>query len=1345
MKKHLKVAVSILLLLCYLASPLSVLATVVETTMLDNGTKVVEISNIKTASYEMTGSLEVVMGLDLPISIEKEKVIKMTLLDEFNNQIVIDANLKAENPNKTLNLGTQSLQVRIEKTSQSRDEVLEGNEFYYLNIITEGLKRGKYNIKLEAEGFVPYEYKDIEISDYSKRLSISNKKGTFAIGDINDDKKINREDYDLLVSKIEENISDLEKYDLNCDGVIDVIDLSYIASNMEENTEVAPVVAELQNTNPIISSNNLNLSTSQNTTLIGNVQNLFDKMSNEVVGLQGTKAITEEEPVELNMEFEKPLETTKVSIELGAKDVPSKMEIVVEDENETIIRKSYDENEKEVSYLSDRNETVVIDLGGQVAVKKVTIRVTEVRTNSTLAEISRVEFLNNIYEEIPAPKMDIPERLSLTVGSEQITANWIHAVNVTGYKVKVNGGKINNKTYETTKNTFAISGLENYVEYDVQVESINGNWESGYSDVVKGMPIPTRKPPVPEQISVKGDYQRISASWKKMDDTQSYNIYYRKVGETNYTKISEITNNSYIIYDLEDKAEYEILISGSNHLGEGARSQIHKATTTALEAAITRNYKLINTPKEENGVKLENSLTSHIKEVTYPAASTTENFDKWDIVDNDYTSYWRHGSWDAGGYNAGKPSPIVEFDDVYKMDNLIVVPADTQPHQYHYVKIRYWNNTVQNRDVTGVSMQKKTSSNGKVYYDFKFKEPIEASKIQVNFANYLADGNYEGITIAEMKFYHYDDLEAQVAKLFKDDLRVELADGVTESKIKELEDRANTPDIYSGELHPNAQIILNDLEYARKILNDTAISDVVVVDQTINNGHNSHLGFSYTLNDLQPLGYVAKAGDEIAVYLGINGSANVQIVFTQYYPEYSKWKQNSINLKKGQNIVTVPTLTTSYVEKGGQIYIRYNSTQKTNTQIKVRVSGGQKIPILDIHGMTNEADIKDRIKVYAEELTTHVANLQKFYENKPYGYSYNKTTSILNSTDIVMDDVMLSIPATEALNGIGASASISDQINKLYNSNLAWKEMIGLFYKEKGISKEATNPKDKWPGSRLNIRYTRMFDGAFMYASGEHIGIGFGSSAGMLGGSPAKEVNGEIRTNYFGWGIAHEIGHVIDQSGYASAETTNNIYSLFAQTADDITPSRLEISNKYEKIYKKVTSHTEGLSGDVFTSLGMYWQLHLAYDNEKTLTGTNTFYSRLHTLYRADENKSILKNKYDKLICYASKAAGKDLTKFFEAWGIYVTDKEAVKTCMKDSNGNILEEETRPIYYLNDEARRYRLRGEQGIQGIKTLTASENLDNQNKIVQLTFEIDANSNDILGYEILRNGKSVRIYR
>ena len=49
------------------------------------------------------------------------------------------------------------------------------------------------------------------------------------------------------------------------------------------------------------------------------------------------------------------------------------------------------------------------------------------------------------------------------------------------------------------------------------------------------------------------------------------------------------------------------------------------------------------------------------------------------------------------------------------------------------------------------------------------------------------------------------------------------------------------------------------------------------------------------------------------------------------------------------------------------------------------------------------------------------------------------------------------------------------------------------------------------PRNRINIKYQRMFTGAFMYASSHHVGIGYGSSAGMMTGVPFKlDENGKL-------------------------------------------------------------------------------------------------------------------------------------------------------------------------------------------------------------------------------------------
>lgn len=115
---------------------------------------------------------------------------------------------------------------------------------------------------------------------------------------------------------------------------------------------------------------------------------------------------------------------------------------------------------------------------------------------------------------------------------------------------------------------------------------------------------------------------------------------------------------------------------------------------------------------------------------------------------------------------------------------------------------------------------------------------------------------------------------------------------------------------------------------------------------------------------------------------------------------------------------------------------------------------------------------------------------------------------------------------------------------------------MSLFYQHKGLSDDASAAKGKnaWPSQHLNIRYTRMFAGAFMYASGNHIGVEWDSTkfAGVKKGSD------------LGWGLAHEIGHNINQSNYSIAEITNNYFAQLLTIKDRGT--RFSDENVYRKV-----------------------------------------------------------------------------------------------------------------------------------------------------------------------------------
>ena len=115
-------------------------------------------------------------------------------------------------------------------------------------------------------------------------------------------------------------------------------------------------------------------------------------------------------------------------------------------------------------------------------------------------------------------------------------------------------------------------------------------------------------------------------------------------------------------------------------------------------------------------------------------------------------------------------------------------------------------------------------------------------------------------------------------------------------------------------------------------------------------------------------------------------------------------------------------------------------------------------------------------------------------------------------TEISTPSVLLSLPAGAVQAGLRGT---SDRAAQLASSLLAWEDVLSICQTVQGIS----GPME----SRQNIRCMQMFTGAFMYAAGNHIGIGYGSCSGMVGGAPLNQLpDGAKANSLFGWGIAHE-------------------------------------------------------------------------------------------------------------------------------------------------------------------------------------------------------------------------------
>lgn len=1241
-----------------------------------------------------------------------------------------------------------------------------------------GLAQGEYTLKVTADGFADY-VQAVNVGSQAANVKLMTgfaegidyqrgaHPGTLLIGDVNNDGKIDDKDRQQLTDAVDSG-SENGLVDLNGDGAIDLVDLEYLAKgyNVTENTQA---VSET-----VIPSTVIEPSAGEGTLFDGDLEDLFFKNGGVKLYAENGE-ISDNSPVSLEFEItdegaasqadgivisvaeDNPVAKAEVDIDyVDGNGVEATQVALVENGVHHLL------DTEDVTVEVDRRGNIHINLGSQIAVKKVTFKIFGMTKNSTLAEISSVEFVNGMENKIPEPDTDIPEGLSAEVGDKQFVLNWEPCVNVTGYEVEISLGG-STELQRVTGSSLSVSmfggkELVNGTTYTARVQSVNGAWRSGWSDTTDVTPKASKKPLKPDGLTAVGGYKSISASWKKTKDADWYNLYYKKVGDSEYTKIADITATSSIISDLEDKTEYTLYVTALNEHGESAPSLSAIAETTDVNPPAMPKFNLINTgDKGEKG--------AHIIEAThYYGEMIDSSLDEdantaWGTVDHNAASYYYRETWDDGGFNSiGNHGLFYEFDEAYDMQRIALYESVCGSPEFFYTRVNYWDVDGNMTELGRLPVSKKLDSEGRKYFQINLPSKITAKRIQIALANYLASGR---INVAEVYFYHYDTTADDIMALYADDLHLVLRDDVTQADIDALRTRINTPDPACGELNPDRELLERELKNAEDILNCKNLNAPVYIHNSITTS-DVNRGFG-GLNAWQPIGVTAAAGDTVTVYVGHNTkktgeSTNLQLVATQYHAESGALAKVVGTLKVGSNVIDIPKIWSIDEESGGALYVQYTGSNR-NDRYAVRVSGGVKVPILDLYGVSDEEEKLERAEVYMTELADYVAKLESLHaENHAASsnrnvnrYDYEAQNCILGASDILLDNMLLSLPAARILAGAG-SGSAAERAARAVTSLDAMEEMLNLFYQHKGLNKNAAEAINQFPKGHLNIRYQRMFGSAFMYAAGNHIGIEWGSCSGMLSnGSVEFDENGRyISGNYFGWGVAHEIGHCINQGCYAVPEITNNYFAQLAQAKDSNTGMRFT----YKNIYDKVTSRTLGSSSNLATQLGMYWQLHAAYDEEynyKTFDDRaeqleSLFYARVDSYARTpadapapDGIALTLSGGADQCVMrLACAAAEKDVLEFFERWG-KLPDSTTVQYASQ------FPKEERAIYYADDDSRVYRMNhpyggylgtdGDVNAVGSGTFAAPAN----GSAYRINFTLESMNipeDEVLGFEIVR---------
>lgn len=1300
--------------------------------------------------------------------------LELTISNSLPLKRSLDITVKVINTNQKL---VDEKKITVKSTDESE------------LVVFEKLQSGTYTIVVSAPGFADYRQEivvngTVESAEiYTSLLNLGEEQktdsyqkgkahpGVYLIGDVDGDGKLTEADKEAIMDAAA-GIGNTENADLNGDGIVDITDLQYFTNSWKQMNQIDTQATFCSRVSPEA----VKVQTSENTKTEGDLQTLLSGNGGVSLTLQNGREISAENPIEVGFALQSKAqesageytEVEEIGITTGTNGIQSGAVILETSEGEQTFEiengtvknpSSRTAAESEIGTQSSET-TLKIDLGGKVAVKRVTIRITGAKGNSNLVEISKVEFLNHTENRIPEPDMDIPKNLSYVGEDGSFTLNWEESKNVTAYEVEISSSDKTEvvRTAATTWKVTSFNGKElvSRQKYKVRVQAVNGTWKSGYSDAIQAMTKLETRPDAPDYVKAVGAYKRINVSWKQMDATDGYYVYYREKGTKDYIKSAQLTEMSYEISGLKDKTSYEIYVTGVNEIGESAPSLIAEAATTSVTPAKLPLYKVIN---ESKGTGV---LTTHIVSAKQPRGnmvnSTLDSADSaFGVVDDDYNSYFQIADWDEGAYYPEEGKGIhITFDQKYKMNYITFAEAEDLG-SYGKASVYYYDEEQKETIAAVVSgIVQKTDANGRKYYAIKLAEPIETNRIRVGVAR---TGNYRNIVIAEMKFYYYDSLEDDVNALYADDLHTQLKSDVTLKKIEELQKRLDTVDEQSGEYHPEREAIQKVLDNAKGIL-ETPLGEKINISSKITAAKDKHLGFD-GLNAWQPLGVSAYAGEQIVVYVGHNSlktgaNTSLRLIATQYHSESSNVSQTIANLKVGRNEVTIPKLQSLAAESGGSLYVEYTGNNEKD-QYAVRVSGGVKIPVLNLYGVESEAERTSKITTYISELEAHVNNLENHHNNHHKTavegtgakYDYDEKNCIAGATDIVLDQMMYSVSAKQILNAVSPKAT-SDSAKILNQSLKAMDDMMELFYQHKGLTaQDETSEKNRMPSQHLNIRYMRMFAGAFMYAAGNHIGIEWDSVGSLVTSEPLQSQNGKyVSGNLFGWGIAHEIGHNINQNAYEVAEITNNYFAQLT-TARDTNES---VRFKYEDVYEKVTSNTIGRSDNVATQLAMYWQLHLAYDrgyNFKTYETyeeqfNKLFYARVDTYARdtscapqpKDIELTLGKDTDQNFMRLASAAAEKDLSEFFVRWGM-MPNEETLAYVQQ------FEKEDRAIYYTNDDNRVYeiengvsgKLSGMDAVASSSTAVASKNGSNE---VELTIQANSSVDTkvVAGYEIAR---------
>lgn len=1263
-----------------------------------------------------SGSVSATVRVDWPQTLEalRDRRVRAELFQEGRSLGTL--NLTREDGRASLGGYPASVALR----NQDGGALGGGRWPGYLDLTVSGLPQGNYALEFTGDGYADCR-QELTVGRYSQHVTLGTGDGSFTLGDVNGDGRVNARDREELSQALGSGRRrDLERYDLNGDGVIDVYDLAAVSRNLR--AEGRPEVRDTSLLAPPVEEVRLGAGAGL---VSGALEDLF-RSSGETVTLSGL-------PLELTVSLAEPVEMQEIQI--VSPEGPEAMRA-------GSVAVSYEDGSGETFPFdlslpegiraigpAEGSSVVKISLGRRVAVKEIVITVTRTQ-GGDYTTVESIQFLREIVPERPSAASDVVRNLTASAGNERVSLRWNEVPNVSGYRVDYwlqEGGRRQSVRVDVPR--AEITGLENLKTYLFTVTPVDGSWEGTACDPVAAAPQPTRAPAAPDMVSVSPLDGALSVSWKAAENATFYELYYKAGDESGYRQWGgRLGKTSTVVTDLTNGVTYSLYIQAGNSVGVSGPSRIALGTPAAVDYSRPEGIPAEGVLDWRDIEKVWLAAPYNVSPTAYSAARP---FRPEFMADGDFSTHWTSHSYNDGNWWDSK-QVFASFKEPVDLSAVIWVPRldGSYAGNLRLYTVTVWRQG-DNLNGPGTLVSPNPLQGGKASDHNTWLSvgnnpavtkfallPFEPVTDVVKIAVTVEQTGYTAVSLSELMFMEYDParcLPDNIADLFADELRTTLRPGAAQADVDALRRR-----LESGErnYYMHLDALADELDLAEELLRGGASSGVVLSGVQSRDGGADAKKYSQGGSVLQPLGVAAKAGQELTVYAsGIPAGQTLTVYASQFNAEASAWRAAIGTLSNGRNVVTVPRIGSQNTPRGGSLYLTYGGPDPEGVRLHIR--RGTDIPVLELSDWyaMSEHQRQSELDRYAGELEAYVSGLGPA--------SASLQSDVFNVTEISTPTMLLSLPAAAALNGAGRSRA--ERAETLYQALLAWEDVMHVCKTTQGI--DATYRQNDMQ-TRQNIRCMQMFSGAFMYAAGNHIGVGYGSCPGLVCGKPISAMGPSDTANrLYGWGIAHEIGHNMDKLG--KAEITNNLYSLMVQTYDgkqNTLASRLEAGGKYAAVFNKTAQGLPGDSSDVFVQLGLYWQLHLAYDGGAQ---PFDFYNRFFKAWKAGTWFGGETGYQDRVARTASAVADRDLTEFFTRWGM--TLSEGTKAALKKYPA-----ETRALWYLSDQSRRDRLANVPAGRGTVSLTAAPEGE---KAVKLTISSSLAQGKLQGYEILRSGAPI----